>query len=147
MTDRDFDAEIEWAKQYGTEQEVHRLTSERDTGSVDPSTIPNQFGITQTGAQVPASEIRPAVRPPVDHVPPQTGDGSNPDLPDPDDDTPVRETDPEVEPYEDWGKKDLQAEAEIRNRVTGANIDHRQNKEPLIAALRADDQTAAASTD
>lgn len=130
-TNRDYDAEIAFYEQYGTVEQVEQVRAAKE-GRDPVWSQPNPMGTF--GALVPPDQVKSAtthqpmggvvVQPTQSEV-----DGAT---------TPVRESDPEVAPYEEWRKDDLQEEAGIRELPTSGT------KEELAARLREDDAQYAA---
>lgn len=130
------DEMIELAKQGGSEQHVEMLLARRE-GRTPRHFVPNPVGTF--GAAVPPSQVRDAAthRPMVR----QPSAGEIPQDPAENDPTaPVRESDPEVAPYEEWLKKDLVEEAKVRE------LPHSGSADDLTARLRADDEQYKAMT-
>ena len=125
---RDLDAEIDRAKMFGTEQQVELLTALRDGRAPEFLATP----ATQSGAEVPPDQVKNAAthesvaQPAADEVPPEL-------------DNPVRESDEDVAPYDEWTKADLQSEIDVRN-AHGSQLARSGNIPDLAARLREDDK-------
>jgi hypothetical protein len=128
VENRDLDAEIERAKAYGTEAQVELLTALRDDRAPEFGAPP----ATQSGAMVPPDQVFDAAT----HQPV----GGVPEAPSVDADEPVRETDEDVAPYEEWSKSDLQSEVDVRN-AHGSSIARSGTIAELAERLRQDDQS------
>lgn len=117
-----------WYEMYGTAEQAEQARA-RAEGREPEWHEPNPMGAG--GAPVPPDQIRDAAT----HQPmvPQPTADEVPDGDEDDPTAPVRETDPEVESYDEWGKPDLVEEAKVRG------LPHSGNKEDLVARLRDDD--------
>lgn len=121
---RDFDAEIAAAEKYGTEQQVELLRAQQEGRTPVFGGPP----VTQSGAIVPPSEVKDAAT----HQPVVPADETV------NADEPVRESDEDVAPYDEWTKNDLQSEVDVRN-ARGSSLKRTGTVAELVAVLREDD--------
>lgn len=133
------DEMIRLAREGGTEQHVEMLLARKENRTMRHF-VPNPVG--SFGAAVPPSQVLDAAthQPMVMQQPNAAALEGVTDPAEADPTAPVRESDPEVAPYDEWLKKDLVEEAGVRELPKSGNVDE------LVARLREDDTQYTAMT-